>query len=91
MAAASLRLEVSASNIANMSDTGPLPGTNAPNAAGYPAAYEKYSIGACRRNSVEMEPDRIVGSLRPSTGTSLAPAGAIAELFRYASDQVVQS
>jgi flagellar basal-body rod protein FlgC len=39
MAAASLRLEVSASNIANMSDTGPLPGANAPNAAGYPAAY----------------------------------------------------
>jgi flagellar basal body rod protein FlgC len=44
MAAASLRLEVSASNIANMSDTGPLPGTNAPNAAGCPAAYEKQQI-----------------------------------------------
>jgi flagellar basal-body rod protein FlgC len=39
MAAATRRLEVSASNIANMSDTGPLPGANAPNAAGYPPAY----------------------------------------------------
>ena len=39
MAAASLRLEVSASNIANMSDTGPLPGTNAPNPSGSPPAY----------------------------------------------------
>jgi flagellar basal-body rod protein FlgC len=39
MAAASLRLGVSASNIANMSDTGPLPGASAPNATGYPPAY----------------------------------------------------
>jgi flagellar basal-body rod protein FlgC len=39
MAAASRRLEVSASNIANMSDTGPLPGAGASNAAAYPAAY----------------------------------------------------
>jgi flagellar basal-body rod protein FlgC len=35
--AASLRLQVSASNIANISDTGPLP--DAPNAAGFPPAY----------------------------------------------------
>jgi flagellar basal-body rod protein FlgC len=35
--AASRRLEVSASNIANLESSGPLPGT--PNAAGYPAAY----------------------------------------------------
>jgi len=39
MAAASRRLEVSASNIANMSDTGPLPDASTPNAATYPAAY----------------------------------------------------
>jgi flagellar basal-body rod protein FlgC len=37
LAAASLRLQVSASNVANISDTGPLP--DAPNAAGFPAAY----------------------------------------------------
>jgi hypothetical protein len=30
-------------------------------------------------------------SLRPSTCISLAPIGVIAELFRYASDQFVQS
>jgi flagellar basal-body rod protein FlgC len=35
--AASLRLQVSASNIANMSDTGPLP--DAPNAGAFPPAY----------------------------------------------------
>jgi flagellar basal-body rod protein FlgC len=39
LAAASLRLEVSAGNIANMSDTGPLPGAGAPKAAGFPPAY----------------------------------------------------
>jgi flagellar basal-body rod protein FlgC len=37
LAAASLRLQVSASNVANISDTGPLP--DASNAAGFPAAY----------------------------------------------------
>jgi flagellar basal-body rod protein FlgC len=37
MVAASRRLEVSASNIANLESNGPLPG--APNAGGYPAAY----------------------------------------------------
>jgi flagellar basal-body rod protein FlgC len=39
LAAASLRLEVSASNVANSLDTGPLPGTNAANAANFPPAY----------------------------------------------------
>jgi flagellar basal-body rod protein FlgC len=37
LAAASRRLEVSASNIANASDTGPLP--DAPNAASFPPVY----------------------------------------------------
>jgi flagellar basal-body rod protein FlgC len=37
MAAASLRLQVSANNVANVSDTGPLPGTA--NAANFSAAY----------------------------------------------------
>jgi len=39
MAAASLRLDVSASNVANMSTTGPLNDTTAANAAEFPAAY----------------------------------------------------
>ena len=39
MAAASLRLDVSAGNVANMSDTGPLPDASASSAAGFPAAY----------------------------------------------------
>jgi flagellar basal-body rod protein FlgC len=38
LAAASRRLEVSASNVANASDTGPLP--DAPNAASYPPVYQ---------------------------------------------------
>jgi flagellar basal-body rod protein FlgC len=37
MAAASLRLEVSASNVANMSTTGPLPDASASNTTGVPA------------------------------------------------------
>jgi flagellar basal-body rod protein FlgC len=37
LVAASRRLEVSASNVANISSSGPLP--DAPNAAGFPAAY----------------------------------------------------
>jgi flagellar basal-body rod protein FlgC len=37
LAAASRRLEVSASNVANASDTGPLP--DAPNAASFPPVY----------------------------------------------------
>jgi flagellar basal-body rod protein FlgC len=37
LAAASLRLQVSANNVANVSSTGPLP--DAPNAANYPPAY----------------------------------------------------
>ena len=37
LAAASLRLEVSASNVANALDSGPLP--DAPNAANFPPAY----------------------------------------------------
>jgi flagellar basal-body rod protein FlgC len=37
LAAASRRLEVSASNVANASDTGPLP--DAPNAANFPPVY----------------------------------------------------
>jgi len=39
MAAASLRLDVSASNVANMSTTGPLADANAANVAKFPAAY----------------------------------------------------
>jgi flagellar basal-body rod protein FlgC len=39
LAAASLRLEVSASNVANSPDSGPLPGANVPNAANFPPAY----------------------------------------------------
>jgi flagellar basal-body rod protein FlgC len=42
MVAASRRLEVSASNIANLGSNGPLPG--APNAAGYPAAYSAQRV-----------------------------------------------
>jgi len=37
LSAASLRLQVSASNVANAQDSGPLP--DAPNAGAYPAAY----------------------------------------------------
>ena len=37
LAAASLRLQVSANNVANISSTGPLP--DAPNAGGFPPAY----------------------------------------------------
>jgi flagellar basal-body rod protein FlgC len=39
MATASLRLAVSASNVANMSDTGPLNDANAVNAGQFPVAY----------------------------------------------------
>jgi flagellar basal-body rod protein FlgC len=39
MAAASLRLDVSAGNVANMSATGPMPDANASNTTGFPAAY----------------------------------------------------
>ena len=39
LAAASLRLQVSASNVANSSDTGPLPDANASSTAGFPPAY----------------------------------------------------
>ncbi len=39
MAAASLRLNVSASNVANMSATGPMPDASASSIAGFPAAY----------------------------------------------------
>jgi flagellar basal-body rod protein FlgC len=42
LVAASRRLEVSASNIANLGSNGPLPG--APNAAGYPAAYSAQRV-----------------------------------------------
>jgi flagellar basal-body rod protein FlgC len=47
LAAASRRLEVSASNIANASDTGPLP--DAPNAASFPPVY-----GAQRVDQVDV-------------------------------------
>jgi flagellar basal-body rod protein FlgC len=42
LAAASRRLEVSASNIANASDTGPLP--DAPNAASFPPVYSAQRV-----------------------------------------------
>jgi flagellar basal-body rod protein FlgC len=44
MAAASLRLDVSASNVANMSTTGPLPGAKVSNASKFPPAYVPLSI-----------------------------------------------
>jgi flagellar basal-body rod protein FlgC len=40
--AASLRLQVAASNIANASSSGPLP--DAPNAASFPAAYQALTV-----------------------------------------------
>jgi flagellar basal-body rod protein FlgC len=39
MAAAARRPEVSASNVANMSTTGPMPDANASNTTGFPSAY----------------------------------------------------
>jgi flagellar basal-body rod protein FlgC len=42
LAAASRRLEVSASNVANAADTGPLP--DAPNAASFPPVYEAQRV-----------------------------------------------
>jgi flagellar basal-body rod protein FlgC len=44
LAAASRRLEVSASNVANALDTGPLPGADVPNAANFPPAYTPLRI-----------------------------------------------
>jgi flagellar basal-body rod protein FlgC len=44
MAAASLRLDVSASNVANISTTGPLPDSNSATAGGSPSAYTPLQV-----------------------------------------------
>jgi flagellar basal-body rod protein FlgC len=64
LAAASRRLEVSASNIANMSDTGPLPGANVPNAASFPPAYAPQRV-----DQVE-----VAGGGTATTVTTLSPS-----------------
>src|SRR5581483_10236276 len=78
LSAASLRLEVAASNIANARDTGPLPPaggtpTNSSNGSSFPAAYVPLQV-----NQV----DQTTGS---------APAGTLATVTSVSPSFVVQS
>ena len=74
MAAASLRLQVSANNIANISSTGPLP--DAPNAGGFPPAYVPQ-----RLNQVDVAGGGTVatiGTVSPSTVSQYDPSAPFA-------------
>jgi flagellar basal-body rod protein FlgC len=74
LAAASLRLQVSANNVANISSTGPLP--DAPNAAGFPPAY-----AAERINQVDVAgggTSATVSTVQPGTVSQYDPGAPFA-------------
>ena len=75
LAAASLRLQVSANNVANISSTGPLPG--APNAGGFPPAYVPQ-----RLNQVDVAGGgtvATVGTVSPSFVSQFDPSAPFAD------------
>lgn len=75
LAAASLRLQVSANNVANASSTGPLP--DAPNAGAFPPAYVPQRV-----NQVDVAGGgtaATVGTVSPSSVTQFDPTAPFAD------------
>jgi flagellar basal-body rod protein FlgC len=75
LAAASLRLQVSANNVANISSTGPL--SDAPNAAGFPPAYVPERV-----NQVDVAgggTSATIGTVSPSYVSQYDPSAPFAD------------
>jgi flagellar basal-body rod protein FlgC len=75
LSAASLRLRVSASNVANASSSGPLPGTAA--SAGFPAAYTPQRVDQVEQAGGGTSAG--VGAVSPATVTVFDPTAPYAD------------